>query len=136
MTYSTPSLLSDFPDEIESAESLIVELGITHLLSIAPSTAIPNVPRVQHHHISDAQQGHGVLLLAIPETNNYIKEAIATNGVVLVFSSLESKAVLAAYGYRVLYSIPENSPLKFMESVSYVLSKILSQASVSTVDRR
>ncbi|KAF9070421.1 protein-tyrosine phosphatase-like protein [Rhodocollybia butyracea] len=109
----------DFPNEIESAESLIVELGITHLLSIAPSTAIPNVPHVQHHHISDAQQDHGVLLLAIPETNNYIKEALATNGVVLVFSSLESKAVLAAYGYFMCSQ--KSSPKQVYQQLTEVL---------------
>ncbi|KAJ4464627.1 protein-tyrosine phosphatase-like protein [Lentinula edodes] len=93
-------LSSEFPDDVEQTQSLLFEFGITHLLSISPSTTIPSpTTLVQHHHISDSQQERDTILLALPEACNFIKQAIADGGVVLVYSEIESKAVLASYGY-------------------------------------
>jgi len=91
---------SQFPDDIEQAGSLLFELGITHLLSISPSAIIPNLPTPIHfHHISDAQQNNGALLLVLPKACNFIRQAIYEGGIVLVYCDMESKAALAAYGY-------------------------------------
>ncbi|KAJ4488368.1 protein-tyrosine phosphatase-like protein [Lentinula aciculospora] len=93
-------LSSEFPDDVEQAQSLLFEFGITHLLSISPSTTIPSFSSlVRHHHISDSQQERDTILLALPELCNFIKQAISDGGVVLVYSEMESKAVLASYGY-------------------------------------
>jgi dual specificity phosphatase 12 len=93
-------LSSEFPDDLEQIGSLLSELGITYLLSIAPSAAIPNVPALaQHRHISDEQQERGTLLLVLPEICSIIRDAISQGRVVLIYSEMESKAVLAAYGY-------------------------------------
>ncbi|KAJ3857924.1 protein-tyrosine phosphatase-like protein [Lentinula lateritia] len=89
-----------FPDDVEQTQSLLFEFGITHLLSISPSTPIPSpTTLVQHHHISDSQQERDTILLALPEACRFIEQAIADGGVVLVYSEIESKAVLASYGY-------------------------------------
>ncbi|KIK63727.1 hypothetical protein GYMLUDRAFT_986523 [Collybiopsis luxurians FD-317 M1] len=93
-------LSSDFPDDVGKIEPLLIELGITHLLSIAPSVTIPNIPAlVEHRHFSDAEQHRGLLLLVLAEMCSFIGEALSQGGVVLVYSETESKAVLAAYGY-------------------------------------
>lgn len=99
---------SEFPDDVEQAESLLFELGITHLLSISPSTTIPNLPtHVRHRHISEAQQDNDALLLVLPMLCNFIREAISEGGVVLVYCEIESKAALAAYGYRKFHGISD-----------------------------
>lgn len=99
---------SEFPDDVEQADSLLFELGITHLLSISPSTNIPNLPtHVRHRHISEAQQDHNALLLVLPMLCNFIREAVSEGGVVLVYCEMESKAALAAYGYRKLHRISD-----------------------------
>ncbi|KAJ3754508.1 protein-tyrosine phosphatase-like protein [Lentinula raphanica] len=93
-------LCSEFPDDVEQAQSLLFEFGITHLLSITPSTTIPSLPSlVQHHHIPDSQQERDTILLLLPEICNFIRQAISDGGVVLVYSEMESKAALASYGY-------------------------------------
>ncbi|KAJ3787848.1 protein-tyrosine phosphatase-like protein [Lentinula aff. detonsa] len=93
-------LSSELPDDVEQVQSLLFEFGITHLLSISPSATVPSLSTlVRHHHIPDSQQERDTILLVLPETCNFIRQAISDGGVVLVYSEMESKAVLASYGY-------------------------------------
>ncbi|KDR84422.1 hypothetical protein GALMADRAFT_237283 [Galerina marginata CBS 339.88] len=93
-------LSSDFPSDPEQAQSLLLELGVTHLLSISPSEiSISTTSVAQHHHVNLDSRSPEAFLLALPDIKDYIHSAIEDDGVVLVHSLVESRACTAASAY-------------------------------------
>ncbi|KAJ7494362.1 protein-tyrosine phosphatase-like protein [Mycena galericulata] len=90
-------LSSEFPSEPDQAELLLVDFGVTHLLSLAPAEAT-SAP-VNHLHIDIPAHAPDDLLLSLPDTCAFIREALAAGGKVLVHSLLEARActVVGAY---------------------------------------
>ncbi|KAG6888515.1 hypothetical protein C0995_007758 [Termitomyces sp. Mi166 len=93
-------LSSEFPEDVCQAESLILDAGITHLLSISPtiipSAALTNLRKHQHINLTDQKSG---LLLALPGLCLFIKEAIESGGQVLVHSLVETTACIAVCAF-------------------------------------
>ncbi|THV08026.1 phosphatases II [Dendrothele bispora CBS 962.96] len=90
-------LSSEFPADAQQAESLTIELGISHLVSISPSQ-IPRLPAtIKHLHADPSQQDD--LLVAIPNICNFIREAVTEKGQVLVYSEVECKAAIVVCCY-------------------------------------
>ncbi|KAG5725674.1 putative rhodanese domain-containing dual specificity protein phosphatase [Termitomyces sp. T112] len=83
-------LSSQFPEDIYQAESLILDAGITHLLSISPtripSDALKYLERHQHVEITN---GKGELLFALPDACLFIKEAIESDVMIMYDLSVE-----------------------------------------------
>ncbi|KAK7440256.1 hypothetical protein VKT23_017196 [Stygiomarasmius scandens] len=90
-------LSSEFPDDAVQAESLMVELELSHLVSISPSR-VPKLPStVKHLHANALQKDD--LLTAIPGICNFIQEAIVSKSQVLVYSDVECKAAIVVCCY-------------------------------------
>ncbi|KAJ6567146.1 protein-tyrosine phosphatase-like protein [Mycena capillaripes] len=91
-------LSSEFPSEPDQAELLLVDLNITHVLSLAPAEVI-SVPNVRHHHIDVSPDTPDELLLVLPDACKFVRDAVAGGGTVLVHSLLEARActVVGAY---------------------------------------
>ncbi|KAG6878804.1 hypothetical protein C0992_007648 [Termitomyces sp. T32_za158] len=90
-------LSSEFPEDVCQAESLILDAGITHVLSISP-TKIPSaaLTHLQKHQQINLPDQKGALLLALPNACRFIKEAIESGGQVLVHSRVETTACIVA----------------------------------------
>lgn len=94
------SLTSEFPTDFTQSQSLLLDLGITHFLSISPAKVPPCLPQVVHHHHITVGDSEEDLLLALPSTCAYIHKAVNAGGLVLVHSTTESRACIAACAYR------------------------------------
>ncbi|KAL0577895.1 hypothetical protein V5O48_004090 [Marasmius crinis-equi] len=95
-------LSSEFPDDVKQADSLIKELGITHIVSISPCE-LPGLPAsVQRHDIRVTHQKDS-LLNSIPEACTFIQDAIARKGQVLVHSLVENKAAIVVCSYLMFH---------------------------------
>ncbi|KAJ7119003.1 protein-tyrosine phosphatase-like protein [Mycena epipterygia] len=90
-------LSSEFPSERDQAELLLIDLDVTHLLSLAPAEEI-SAP-VQRRHIDVPAHAPDELLLALPETCAFIHDALAGGGKVLVHSLLEARACIVVGAY-------------------------------------
>ncbi|KAG7447822.1 phosphatases II [Guyanagaster necrorhizus] len=92
-------LSSEFPTDAKQAEWLILELGVTHVLSLAPAT-MPDLPStVGHRHFSVHGENRADLLVTLPDCCRFIRDAVADNGVVLVHSIMESRACIVVGAY-------------------------------------
>ncbi|KAK0207140.1 protein-tyrosine phosphatase-like protein [Desarmillaria ectypa] len=92
-------LSSEFPTDPKQAESLIFELGITHILSLAPAT-MPDLPSsVKHRHLNVCGENRADLLVTLPDCCSFIRDAVADKGVVLVHSIMESRACIVVGAY-------------------------------------
>ncbi|KAJ8093301.1 hypothetical protein PM082_020787 [Marasmius tenuissimus] len=91
-------LSSEFPDDVKQADSLIKELGITHILTISPCE-LPRLPSsIKRHDLKSSHQKES-LLMFMSEACTFIQEAMAGNGIVLVHSLVECKAAIVVCGY-------------------------------------
>jgi len=97
-------LSSEMPTEPEQAEALLVDRGITHLLTLSPAKQ-PSFPAsVKHHHVDIANAPwpgpSDELLFALPECCDFVREALSGgSGQVLVYSEIESKACAVVCAY-------------------------------------
>ncbi|KAG6908359.1 hypothetical protein DXG01_005177 [Tephrocybe rancida] len=94
-------LSSEFPENVCQAESLILDAGITHLLSISPEQ-IPYAALTclhKHKHIELPPQRKGDLLLALPDACQFIQGAIEGGGQVLVHSLVETTACIVVCAF-------------------------------------
>ncbi|KAJ6500768.1 protein-tyrosine phosphatase-like protein [Mycena sanguinolenta] len=91
-------LCSEFPSEPEQAELLLLDLGVTHFLSLAPAE-VTFTPGVLHRHIDVPPDAPDELLIALPNVCDFIRNAVGGGGKVLVYSLLEARActVVGAY---------------------------------------
>ncbi|KAF5364171.1 hypothetical protein D9756_000122 [Leucocoprinus leucothites] len=94
-------LNSDFPEDTRQAESLLADLGITHVLSIAPAeiprsvlAAVLKSPS-HYHHVNVRNNAKEDLLLALPGAVQFMEQAML-DGLVLVHSQMEARACTAA----------------------------------------
>ncbi|KAJ6630300.1 protein-tyrosine phosphatase-like protein [Mycena sp. CBHHK59/15] len=83
-------LSSEFPSESDQAESMVSDLGVTHMLSLSPAEVVS--ASVHHRHINIAAHSPDELLLVLPEACGFIQEALNAGGRVLVHSLLEARA--------------------------------------------
>ena len=93
---------SDFPSDSRQAVSLLLDMGVTHLLSLSPaeiSSAVVS-PVVKHHHLNISNQAQEALLLALPDACKFISDAINADGQVLVHCLVESRACTVVSAYR------------------------------------
>jgi len=97
---ATPCVPSDFPDDPEQAQFLLLEMGITHLLSISPAENSPSSMSVMDHHVNVNSQFPEALLLALPSICDYIRDSLKSDGLVLVHCRIESRACTAVCAYR------------------------------------
>ncbi|KAF7775665.1 hypothetical protein Agabi119p4_4058 [Agaricus bisporus var. burnettii] len=94
-------LSSDFPEDARQAESLLADLGITHVLSISPAelplSALSATLKSEnhHYHINVRNNVKEDLLLAMPGAMQFVEEAMA-DGLVLVHSLMEVRACTIA----------------------------------------
>ncbi|KIK00530.1 hypothetical protein K443DRAFT_679103 [Laccaria amethystina LaAM-08-1] len=105
-------LSSDFPSDSRQAVSLLLDMGVTHILSLSPaeiSSAVVS-PVVKHHHLNISNQAPEALLVALPDACKFISDAINADGQVLVHCLIESRActVVSAYLMASSKSSPEN----------------------------
>ncbi|KAF9463677.1 protein-tyrosine phosphatase-like protein [Collybia nuda] len=94
-------LSSDFPEEVEQAESLLLDLGITHLLSLSPTRISFDIlpPSTKHLNINVNDHEQASLLIALPSACKFIKNAIDEGGQVLVHCLTESRACVVVCAY-------------------------------------
>jgi len=93
-------LSSDFPEDPLQAESLIQDLGVTHMISFSPSKIPPTIPTstslTKYCHLSLSEKNKEDLLVALPDACRFIHQAIDNDGMVLIHSLMECKAVTVA----------------------------------------
>ncbi|KAF8187201.1 protein-tyrosine phosphatase-like protein [Pholiota molesta] len=92
-------LTSEFPTDAQQARSLLPGLGITHLLSVSPAKTAPAVASVADHRRAAVDDSVEAMLLALPGICAYIRGALDSGGVVLVYSAVESRACVVACAY-------------------------------------
>lgn len=92
---------SEFPDDATQAQSLLMDMGMTHVLTTYPGEIPPRLipSNVQHHHLDVSEARPESLLLSLPNACSFIRDAIAAGGQVLVYSSAEWKAAVIVCAY-------------------------------------
>ena len=98
-------LLSEFPDDPKKAQALLIEMGVTHLLSISPAENTSSFASVTNHHVNINSQSPEALLLVLPSICDYIRDSVKNNGLVLVHCRIESRACLAVCAYRKFFPL-------------------------------
>ncbi|KAI6032366.1 hypothetical protein PISMIDRAFT_600985 [Pisolithus microcarpus 441] len=93
---------SEFPSDLESAESLLLDLGTTHLLSISSAQLPkPNLPPTFEHCFIDVpNNAREALLLELPTACRFISDAIQSGKQVLIQCRVELRACIVACAYR------------------------------------
>ncbi|KIM38742.1 hypothetical protein M413DRAFT_241482 [Hebeloma cylindrosporum] len=96
-------LSSNFPTDPAQAQSLLLDLRVTHFVTISPAD-IPSAAGavVPHRHFVVDKTSPESLLLALPAICSYIYEALKGDGLVFVHSSRESHACAAVCAYPVM----------------------------------
>jgi len=94
---------SEFPDDPTQAQSLLLDMGMTHILTtqsgeISPKLISP-ASGVQLHHLDAKESRPETLLLSLPNACSYIRDAVSNGGQVLVCSSAEWKAAVIVCAY-------------------------------------
>ncbi|KAJ8595799.1 phosphatases II [Rhizopogon salebrosus TDB-379] len=93
-------LSSDFPGDPDAAESLLLDLGMTHVLSISSAQLPkPNLPLFNHCFIDIPNNAREALLLELPTACRFIENAIASDGQVLVQCRVELRACIIVCAY-------------------------------------
>ncbi|KAG0700963.1 protein-tyrosine phosphatase-like protein [Suillus ampliporus] len=93
-------LSSDFPGDPDAAESLLLDLGMTHVLSISSAQLPkPDLPLFNHCFIDIPNNGREALLLELPTACKFISDAITRGGQVLVQCRVELRACIVVCAY-------------------------------------
>ncbi|KAG6373905.1 protein-tyrosine phosphatase-like protein [Boletus reticuloceps] len=94
-------LTSEFPGDPDAAEALLLDLGVTHLLSISSAQLPkPNIPSIyQHCFIDVPNSAREALLLELSHVCTFIGDAIARGGQVLVQCRVELRACIVVCAY-------------------------------------
>ena len=95
-------ITSEFPGDADAAESLLLDLGATHLLSISSAQLPkPTLPSIFHHRFIDVpNNAREALLLELPHVCKFIDDAIAHGSRVLVQCRVELRACIVVCAYR------------------------------------
>ena len=95
-------IASEFPGDADAAESLLLDLGTTYLLSISsaqlPKPTLPST--FQHCFVDVPNNAREALLLELPYVCKFIGDAIARGGRVLVQCRVELRACIVVCAYR------------------------------------
>jgi hypothetical protein len=97
---------SDFPDDLQAAEALLYNMGVTHIVSLSPAQLeLPNnvMNSITHRHINIPTYRPESVILALSETCDFIHDAINSGGQVLVYCVIESRACIVVTAYCELY---------------------------------
>ncbi|KAF8998778.1 hypothetical protein BDQ17DRAFT_1361597 [Cyathus striatus] len=90
---------SEFPAETYASSTLLITLGITHLLTLSPSSLSTTLSslstNVSHKHLNISNTDRASLLLSLPEAAGWVAGAVKEGGVVLVHCLAESRGVAA-----------------------------------------
>jgi dual specificity phosphatase 12 len=99
---------SDFPGDPDAAESLLLDLGMTHVLSISSAQLPkPDLPLFNHCFIDIPNNGREALLLELPTACKFIGDAIAGGGQVLIQCRVELRACIVVCAYcKSFFSLP------------------------------
>ncbi|KAF9449058.1 DSPc-domain-containing protein [Macrolepiota fuliginosa MF-IS2] len=95
-------LNSDFPEDPRQAESLLADLGITHVLSISPAELPPSAlssilqSKGHYYHTDIRNNAKEDLLLALPGAVQFVEKATSDDGRILVHSLMEVRACTVA----------------------------------------
>ncbi|KAG1836007.1 protein-tyrosine phosphatase-like protein [Suillus subalutaceus] len=93
-------LSSDFPGDPDATESLLLDLGMTHVLSISSAQLPkPDLPLFNHCFIDIPNNGREALLLELPTACKFIGDAITGGGQVLVQCRVELRACIVVCAY-------------------------------------
>jgi dual specificity phosphatase 12 len=94
-------LTSEFPGDADASESLLLDLGATHLLSISSAQLPkPSLPSAFHHRFIDVpNNAREALLLELPHVCKFIGDAIAHGSRVLVQCRVELRACIVVCAY-------------------------------------
>lgn len=96
-------LSSDFPGDPDAAESLLLDLGMTHVLSISSAQLPkPDLPLFNHCFINIPNNGREALLIELPTACKFIGDAITGGGQVLVQCRVELRACIIVCAYFML----------------------------------
>ncbi|KAI6042215.1 hypothetical protein EDC04DRAFT_2564521 [Pisolithus marmoratus] len=92
---------SEFPSDPDCAESLLLDLGATHLLSISSAQLPkPNLPPTfEHCFIDIPNNAREALLLELPTACRFISEAVQSGNQVLIQCRVELRACIVACAY-------------------------------------
>ncbi|TFK46990.1 phosphatases II [Heliocybe sulcata] len=94
---------SEFPDDPTQAQSLLLDMGMTHVLTTRSreisQKVISPASGVQLTHLDATGSRPESLLLSLANACNYIRDAIGNGGQVLVYSSAEWKAAVIVCAY-------------------------------------
>lgn len=86
---------SGFPKDPEQGNLFLVDISITHFLTVSPSQTMSiALKSVKHHHINVSNSSQEALLLILPEACDFIRNALAGNGQVLVHCRAEMRACI------------------------------------------
>jgi len=94
---------SEFPEDPVQAQSLLLDMGMTHVLAVCPGE-IPNehVPSNVHcRHLDIPDDRQEDLLLALPDACNSIHDAVNGGGQIVVYCPAEWKAALVVCAYLI-----------------------------------
>ncbi|KIY65056.1 DSPc-domain-containing protein [Cylindrobasidium torrendii FP15055 ss-10] len=92
-------LSSEFPDDPRQAESLLVELGITHMLSVSPENTPALPENVVHRRIQLSGARTSELLTTLSASCEFVDSASAEGDMVLVHCNVEARACIVAAAY-------------------------------------
>jgi len=129
-------LSSDFPEDPEQAELLLLDLGITHLLSLPPAQSSSSVlTSVKHNHLNIPSYSQEALLLALPDACKYIHNALEDGGQILVHCLAESRACTVVCAYLMFSkNIPPSDAVVILElSLSSIPPIIFLAISISSM---
>ena len=90
---------SDFPSDVQQAQWYLLDLRITHLVSISPAEICSTSSVVQHRHFNVDSHSPEALLEVLPAIAACVHNAIESGGLVLVHSLMESRACTAVCAY-------------------------------------
>ncbi|PPQ73826.1 hypothetical protein CVT26_012141 [Gymnopilus dilepis] len=92
-------LTNDFPSDVQQAQWYLLDLRITHLVSISPTEICSTSSVVQHRHFNVDSHTPEALLEVLPAIAACVHDAIESGGLVLVHSLMESRACTAVCAY-------------------------------------
>jgi len=105
--FTSFQLCSDFPGDPDAAESLLLDLGMTHVLSISSAQLPkPDLPLFNHCFIDIPNNAREALLLELPTACKFISDAISSGGQVLVQCRVELRACIIVCAYCKSCSCP------------------------------
>jgi hypothetical protein len=93
---------SEFPDDLQAADALLYNMGMTHVVSLSPAQLeLPHnvMNSIIHRHVNIPTYRPESLIVALPEICDFIRDATSSGGQVLVHCVIESRACIVVTAY-------------------------------------